>query len=197
MHDCRLAQIESDVRRFVRASYPDIVVRAEYWTPDPSRIALFFIEERFAGLYRRQRYHYLVHLIPKDYYDSVLADTVWFELTPGQRAEDVEEDPDQELIASITPKVLRSLQARGFFTELDETLCPANSTTPGQMCSGDFRHAKRTLQHCGFEESDWSDVFHVLMGRGAFCDCEILYNAATKSRLRSQYWQRRAPESRR
>ena len=81
-HDNRLAQIESDVRGFVKASYPNIVVRAEYWTPDPSRVALFFIDEQFAELYPRQRYHYLVHLIPKDYYNSFLADAVWFELTP-------------------------------------------------------------------------------------------------------------------
>jgi hypothetical protein len=196
MHDSRLAKIESDVRGFVRASYPNVVVRAEYWASDPSRIALFFIDERFAGLYPRQRYHDLVHLIPKDYYDSFLADTMWFELTPGERPEDVEEDPDEEFIASITPDVLGSLQARGFFARLDDVFCPANSPAPGQVCSGDFRYAKRTLQHCGFEESDWSDVFHVLMGQGAFCDCEILYNAATESRLKSQYWQRRAHETR-
>jgi Protein of unknown function (DUF2695) len=196
VHDSLLAKIESDVRGFVRASYPDMVVRAEYWTPDPSRIALFFIDERFRGLYSRQRYHYLVHLIPKDYYDSFLADTLWFELTPGERVEDIEEDPDEDLIESITPDVLRSLQERGFFAELDDVFCPPNSMTPAHACFGDFRHAKRTLQHCGFEESDWSDVFHVLMGQGAFCDCEILYSAATESRLKSQYWQRRAHETR-
>jgi len=196
MHDSRLAQIESDVRGFVRASYPDMVVRAEYWTPDPSRIALFFIDERFAELYQRQRYHYLVHLIPKNYYDSVLADTVWFELSPGQRTEDIEEDPDEEFIASITPDVLGCLQTRGFFTQLDDVFCPASDITSGQVCSGDFRHAKRTLQNCGFEASDWSDVFHVLMGQGAFCDCEILYNVATESRLKSHYWRRRAHETR-
>lgn len=194
--DSRLAKIESDVRGFVRASYPDMVVRAEYWTPDSSRIALFFIDQRFAGLYPRQRYHNLVHLIPKDYYDRFLADTVWFELTPGESAEEVEEDPDEEFIASITPDVLGSLQARDFFARLDDVFCPTNSITPGEVCSRDFRHAKRTLQHCGFEESDWSDVFQVLMGQGAFCDCEILYNAATESRLKSQYWQRRAHENR-
>lgn len=195
VHDSLLAKIESDVRGFVRASYPDMVVRAEYWTPDPSRIVLFFIDERFRGLYPRQRYHYLVHLIPKDYYDSFLADTVWLELTPGERAGDVEEDPDEQFIASITPDVLRSLQERGFFAELDDVFCPTNGTTPGQVCSGDFRHAKRTLQHCGFQESDWSDVFHVLMESGAFCDCEILYNTPTENRLKSQYWQRRAHET--
>lgn len=59
VHDSLLAKIESAVRGFVRASYRDMEVRAEYWTPDPSRIALFFIDERFKGLYPRQRYHYL------------------------------------------------------------------------------------------------------------------------------------------
>ena len=101
MHDSRLAKIESDIRGFVRASYPEMVVRAEYWAKDPSRIALFFIDERFRTLYPRQRYHYLVHLIPKDYYDSMLADTVWFELTPEERPEMVEDDPDEELIRRL------------------------------------------------------------------------------------------------
>jgi hypothetical protein len=173
-----------------------MVVRAEYWKEDPSRIALFFIEEQFNGLYPRQRYHYLAHLIPKDYYDAFLADTIWFELTPGQRPEDVEKDPDEDFIASITPDVLRSLQERGFFARLDDVFCPMNGMTSPEPCSGDFRHAKRTLQDCGFDESDWSDAFHVLMGRDAFCDCEILYNAAMESRLKSQYWQRRAHETR-
>jgi Protein of unknown function (DUF2695) len=190
MHDSRLTQIESDIREFVRASYPEMVVRAEYWAKDPSRIALFFIDERFRALYRRQRYHYLVHLIPKDYYDSTLADTVWFELTPEERPEMIEDDPDGELIASITPDVMGALQEGGFFAALDEMLCPKSSATQAQTCSGDFRYAKQALELCGFEESDWSDVFHVLMGQGAFCDCEILYNAATESRLKTRYWER-------
>jgi hypothetical protein len=135
-------------------------------------------------------------LIPKDYYDSLLADTVWFELTPGQRPEDVEEDPDEDFIESITPDVLRSLQERGFFAGLDDVFCPMSGMTPPEQCSGDFRHAKRTLQHSGLDESDWSDVFHVLMGQGAFCDCEILYNATTESRLKSQYWRSRAHNTR-
>ena len=118
MHDNRLAEIESDIRGFVRASYPEMVVRAEYWAKDRSRIALYFIDERFRTLYPRQRYHYLVHLIPKDYYDSKLADTVWFELTPEERPEMVEDDPDEELIASITPDVMGALQKRGFFRHL-------------------------------------------------------------------------------
>lgn len=192
MHDSRLAKIESDIRGYVRASYPEMVVRAEYWEKDPSRIALFFIDERFRTLYPRQRYHYLVSMIPKDYYDSMLADTVWFELTPEERPEMVKDDSDEELIASITPDVMGTLQGKGFFAALDEMFCPKSSATQAQTCPGDFRNAKKALQLCGFEESDWSDVFHVLMGQGAFCDCEILYNAATESRLKTHYWQQRS-----
>jgi hypothetical protein len=174
-----------------------MVVRAEYWKEDPSRIALFFIDERFRTLYRRQRYHYLVHLIPTDYYDSTLTNTVWFELTPEERPEIVEDDPDDELIASITPDVMGALEGGGFFAALDDMLCPQeSSTTPPKTCSGDFRYAKQALQRCGFEESDWSDVFHVLMGQGAFCGCEILYNAATGSRMKAQHWRRESHEKR-
>jgi hypothetical protein len=83
-----------------------------------------------------------------------------------------------------------------FFARLDDVFCPMNGSTPPEKCRGDFSHAKNTLQRCGFDESDWSDVFHVLMGQGAFCDCEILYNADIESRLKTQYWQSRAHETR-
>jgi len=114
MNDGHLAKIESEVRGFVRAAYPEMVVRAEYWTEDPSRIALFFIDERFRGLYARQRYHYLVQLIPSDYYRSTLADTVWFELAPDERPETIEH-PDQELIESrvLGEKAGRPRKKRG------------------------------------------------------------------------------------
>jgi hypothetical protein len=190
IHDSRLTQIEAEIRGFVQASYPDMIVRAECWAEDPSRIALFFVDERFRTLYQRQRYHYLVHLIPKDYYDAKLADTLWFELAPGELPEMVEDDPDDKFIASITSDVLAVLQEGGFFAALDEMFCPKSAATQAQACSSDFRYAKQALQLCGFEESDWSDVFHVLMAQGAFCDCEILYNAATESRLKAQYWQK-------
>jgi hypothetical protein len=187
MNDSRLAKIESEVREFVRAAYPGMVVRAEYWTEDPSRLALFFIDERFRELYARQRHHYLVQLIPSAYYRSTLADTLWFELAPDERPE-TNEHPNQELLASIAPDVLGALQQMGFFAALDELLCPPSEKSEPQKCSGDFRYAKRALQACGFEQSDSSDVFHLLMEQGAFCDCEILYNVADESRLKAKYW---------
>jgi len=97
-------------------------------------------------------------------------------------------DPDEKLIAAIAPDVLRSLQERGFFAALDDLLCPVNSDSQLQTCTGDFQRAKQALQKCGFGESDWSDVFHVLMEQGGFCDCEILYNTAEESRLKASHW---------
>ena len=80
--DDRLTMIESELRGFLRPSYPEIIVRAECWAADPARFTLYFIDEKFRGLYRRQRYHYLVNLIPTDYYRANLADSIWFELAP-------------------------------------------------------------------------------------------------------------------
>ena len=187
MNDQRLATIESDLRRFVHPAYPGMVVRADHWPLDPSRIALYFIDERFRELYPGQRYHCLVHLIPEDYYRAHLADSVWFELAPGENPESIEH-PDDELIAAIKQDVLAALKACGFFAALDEMLYPKDANSSRQDCSGDFRHSKQVLERCGIAQPDWHDVFHVLMAEGAFCDCEVLYNVAPESRLRATYW---------
>lgn len=53
------------------------------------------------------------------------------------------------------------VQARGFYGELDDVDCPTKSITSGQVCCGDFRHAKRLrnvwstkLQEVEVEPSD-------------------------------------------
>ena len=46
----------------------------------------------------------------------------------------------------------------------------------------------------GFREDEHFDVFHVLMARGGYCDCEILYNAVEVSRLKAEYWRARAAQ---
>ena len=103
-----LRQLEADIRGFVRGAYPNIEVRVEPWADDPKRPAVYFTEAQFASLYPAQRYHYLRHLIPADYYDRHLTDSEWFELAPGERPEDLEY-PDSELIADISPDVMRCL----------------------------------------------------------------------------------------
>jgi Protein of unknown function (DUF2695) len=188
-----LQQLETDIRDFVRRAYPNIEVRVEPWTADPTRPAVYFTEAQFAALYPAQRYHYLRHLIPSDYYERNLTESEWFELAPGERPEDLEY-PDSELIADITPDVLRCLSGAGVFEALDDVLCPADASRPRRQCHGDYRHARAVLLARGFREDEHFDVFHVLMARGGYCDCEILYNAVEVSRLKAEYWRARAAQ---
>jgi hypothetical protein len=97
-------QLETDIRDFVRRAYPNIEVRVEPWSADPTRPAVYFREAQFASLYPAQRYHYLRHLIPTDYYERHLADSECFELVPGERPEDLEY-PDSELIADRADEI--------------------------------------------------------------------------------------------
>ena len=186
-----LKQLETEIRDFVRRAYPNIEVRVEPLKADPKRAAVYFTEAQFASLYPAQRYHYLRHLIPTDYYERHLADSEWFELAPGEGAEDLEY-PDSELIADITPDVLRCLSRARIFEALDDVLCPADTSHPRAGCHGDYRHARAALLARGFREDELFDVFHVLMARGGYCDCEILYNAVDVSRLKAEYWRARA-----
>jgi Protein of unknown function (DUF2695) len=188
-----LQQLGTDIRNFVRRAYPNIQVRVEPWTDDPTRPAVYFTEAQFASLYPAQRYHYLRHLIPEDYYERHLADSEWFELAPGERPEDLEY-PDSALIADITPDVMRCLFGAGIFEALDDVLCPADPREPRRPCYGDYRLARAALLARGFRDHELFDVFHVLMARGGYCDCEILYNAVELSRLKAEYWRARAEE---
>ena len=166
-----------------------MVVRAEYWIEDHSRIALFFIDEKFRGLYPRQRYHRLIHLIPSDYYRANLANCMWFELTRDERPEELD-SPDEKLSAAIVPDVLHALEGRGFYVALDGLLCPVRSTLQPQTCSGDFRIAKHSVADVPVRGVGLVRCAPVLMEEGAFCDCEILFNAKEDRRLKAQYWRR-------
>jgi hypothetical protein len=52
--------------------------------------------------------------------------------------------------------------------------------------------SKALLPKHGFNPDEFFDVFHVLMARGGYCDCEIFYNAVEQSRLKERYWKARA-----
>ena len=52
----------------------------------------------------------------------------------------------------------------------------------------------KNVYYNGFTQDELFDVFHVLMDKGGYCDCEILYNAAEESRLKAEYWRARAAE---
>lgn len=172
---------------FLQAQYPGIEIRIGALLEDLLRLAIYFTHEQFSTLYPAQRYHFLRQLIPDDFYTTHLADTIWFELAPGEDPAALVY-PDEDIINAITPDVLQCLHSSGFFTRLDAVMCPAVPEQHPQECRGDFRLAKEALAGCGFAPNEFFDVLHVLMQQGAYCDCEILYNVADDSRLKARYW---------
>ena len=180
-------QLVTDLKRFTAPSYPDMDIRVLSWEGDPGRLAIHFTDPSFALLYPYQRWHYLTHLIPSDYYAAHLENTVWFELAPGEEPDDLSY-PDEDLIDEITPGVMRCLTGAGFFQSLDDLMCPQPAGDERARCRGDFRTSRPVLLTLGFKEDELFDVFHVLMRQGGFCDCEILYNVAEQSRLKAEYW---------
>lgn len=189
------AQIQADIRSFVSSSYPDMEVTVRPWEKDSRRLAIYFVESKFALLYPQQRFHYLSHLIPADYQEKHLVDSVWFELAPGETPDDLVY-PDEELTESIAPDVLKVVSAANVFEDLDDSLCPDDECASGSQCFGDYRHTRAILLQRGFKESELFDVLHVFMAKGGHCDCEILYNVAEQSRLASEYWTARSENRR-
>lgn len=173
--------IQEKLYEFISGSYPDIIIKVVD-TPENAR-RIYFIDEKFAPLYPRQRYHYLVHLIPEDFFKEYLQETEWYELAPNENPEDLNYH-DQRIIDEIKEPVLLFLKNKvNFVSLLDEQFM-----THGAKCHGDFRYAKKTLTDLSFSTEDQFDIFHVLMEEGGYCDCEILYNVFRESEYAKKYW---------
>jgi hypothetical protein len=183
-------ELAASLFAFIKDSYPNMQVKVQPWVGDKSRKAVYFTEEKFALIYPMQRYHYLNHLIPFSFQEAELSNSIWFELAPGEKPEDLVY-PDEQLISEISPFVMGILEKTGFFTTLDELFLPLAIDASPAQCWGDYRVSKSILPNKGFNESEYFDVFHVLMDKGGFCDCEILYNVVPESRYAKKYWSNR------
>jgi hypothetical protein len=185
----------TELKSFLRSSYPNISIQAKPWEKDPSRLALYFQDEKFSALYPKQRYHYIAHSIPQRFHDEHLSNTVWFELAPGEDAKHLLY-PDDELMASIAPDVLQAIEQAGVTARLDDLLAPEDANASAEHCHGDFRHLKKVLAEKGFgQRGEIDEIFgicHVAMAKGGYCDCEVLYNVSGTNRLKSRYWAKRA-----
>ncbi len=104
----------------------------------------------------------------------------------------MEDDADRDFIASITPDVMGCLNRSQFFVKLDDVLCPTDTGSQPKECSGDYKLSEAILREAGYDATDLEDIFDVLRAQGGCCDCEILYNVAESSRLKANYWRRRA-----
>jgi hypothetical protein len=178
------SELEETLYEFIKPSYPDIKIEVVDNT-DNIR-CLYFIDEKFKGLYPQQRYHYLIHLIPEDFYKQNLENTTWFELAPDENPDELHYH-DQETIEAIKETILTILKNKvNFVTLLDNEF-----VTETVKCFGDFRHSKKILSDLNFSDEDQFDIFHVLMDEGAYCDCEILYNVFRESEFSKKYWLQR------
>lgn len=103
-------------------------------------------------------------------------------------------DSNDDLIASITPDVMKVLDRSNFFRSLDDLLCPIGPPDQREHCHGDHRLSEAILRTSGFDATELADIFEVLRSKGRFCDCEILYNVADQSRLKAEYWRSKVTE---
>jgi len=142
-------ELERELKAILSQAYPNAIVKVGANSEQPVRRVVEFTDESFRPLFPRQRYHRLVHLIPEDFCNQYLAESEWMELAPGETPEDLEY-PDDELIESISPDVLRHLKSRGFFEKLDEAMLRDADAATRSICSGDFSISKSILSECGF-----------------------------------------------
>jgi hypothetical protein len=177
-------EIQEKLYEYIRPTYPDIEIQVKD-TSDNIR-QLFFTDARFENLYPRQRYHYLTHLIPLDFFENHLQNAEWFELAPNESPDDLEYD-DEETTREIKDIILTVLRDKVRFVSLLDQEFMAQDI----KCFGDFRHSKKLLINLGFSEEDQFDIFHVLMYEGGFCDCEILFNVFNESEYSMKYWRER------
>ena len=91
---------------------------------------------------------------------------------------------DDELVYDIAPDVLAVLEQERFF----ERLCPSDPSQQREKCLGSYEIAIGILHDVGIDSEHIQDVIAVLHSKGACCDCEVLYNVAEESRLKSEYW---------
>jgi hypothetical protein len=101
---------------------------------------------------------------------------------------------DRDFVDSISLDVLGSLNTCGFFSHLEDQLCPADSSKAPQKCSGDLSASSEILVRLGYDDLDIEEIAAVFRLKGACCDCEILYNVAADNRLKARYWKARSGE---
>ena len=174
-------ELQEKLYEFTKASYPNIKIEVVDTAENAREI--YFTDDKFELLYPLQRYHYLTHLIPSDFYEQNLRGTVWFELASNEKPDDLDYH-DQETIDEIKEPIISILKDKGGFA----ALLDKKFTTQAAKCYGDFRHSKSILTELKFSNEDQFDIFHVLMNEGGYCDCEILYNVFRDSEYSKKYW---------
>jgi hypothetical protein len=177
-------QLRDSLYEFIKTSYPEIEIEVK--EDESGKRHIYFVEEKFKLLFPRQRYHYLIHKIPEDFFKTNLENTLWYELAPNEKPENLDYH-DDETIESITDIIMEILTNKTDFVKKLDTEFISEKV----VCHGDFRYSKEILTGLGFSDKEQFDIFHVLMNKGGYCDCELLYNVFKESEYAKKYWRER------
>jgi hypothetical protein len=103
-------------------------------------------------------------------------------------------DRESGFIEGITPDVLGVLERIHLFQQLDDLFCPQGASNERVKCGHSYAQTETIVRTARMDDEELEEILAVLQSLGGCCDCEILYNVAGESRLKSEYWKARARE---
>jgi len=106
----------------------------------------------------------------------------------------MDDDLTSDFIENITPDVLGVLERIRLFQQLDDLFCPQDASNGRVKCGHSYAQTETIVKVAGMDDEDLEDILAALHSLGGCCDCELLYNVAEESRLKSEYWIARARE---
>jgi len=162
-------QIRGQLLELLSPAFPGIEVSVEH-SQRFKRMVLTFVHASFTRWLTEQRFRFVVQRIPPEFFEKNLRGAVWFELAPGETAEDVMKAKRSEDLADRSEDIGQRLEKKGFYDALRKDM----GTDPARKCSDDFAHTRAVLDRMGIKEEEQTDVCLVLIGRGAYCDCAVL-----------------------
>jgi len=147
------------------------VTHSERW----NRPCATFTWSGFAGLLPEERFQRLARVIPEEFRNTKMAGFVWLELAPGESLEQFLALPRSEDVADREDDIYRSLVRVGFFRRLAEAL----SSSPEDVCAGDFAHTVEIIDSDAGAESGATatvtaeDAKLTFIRLGVYCDCQV------------------------
>jgi hypothetical protein len=96
-------------------------------------------------------------------------------------------DPTQDfesgLFVQIGDDIVADLARAGYFTKLDDLLCPADRVPPRILCAQSFAGSIRVLRDLPVDLYDIERILNFFRPNGARCDCQVLMRFAPGSRF--------------
>ena len=123
----------------------------------------------FAGLLPEQRFHHVAHALPADLYEQLRSGYVWFELAPGEPAEQYMKMPRSEDIAAHDGAIQQRLMKEKFFKKFEEQL-RASRRAASKL---DFVLARKVLAEAGWSPDETTRACLFFIRHGGHCDADV------------------------